>query len=165
MRVRKRARDILGLVAAASEAVALSGLPSRSPSDLETSNHDAEQPGPRRHRIDPLAGGVLAGRADNRLAGRVHPRRGGARSEGQGFSDDDESVLTLLAQMASVALQNAQLYADVRSNERRLQAVVESSPLAIAELDLSGDARWWNRAAGELFGWIDSDGPRQADGA
>ena len=81
--------------------------------------------------------------------------------KGQGFTDDDESVLTLLAQMASVALQNAQLYADVRSNERRLQAVVESSPLAIAELDLSGDARWWNRAAGELFGWIESDGPRR----
>ena len=44
----------------------------------------------------------------------------------------------------------------VQGNEQRLQAVVESSPLAIAELDLDGVARWWNRAAASLLGW---DGP------
>jgi signal transduction histidine kinase/ActR/RegA family two-component response regulator len=72
---------------------------------------------------------------------------------GSRFTVEDESVLTLLAQMASVALQNASLYADVRTNERRLQAVVESSPLAIAELRPTGEARWWNAAASQLFGW------------
>ena len=69
------------------------------------------------------------------------------------FNAEDESVLVLLAQMATVALDNARLYQAVQGNEQRLQAVVESSPLAIAELDLSGAARWWNGAAGSLFGW------------
>jgi len=72
------------------------------------------------------------------------------------FNAEDESVLVLLAQMATVALDNARLYQAVQGNEQRLQAVVESSPLAIAELDLSGAARWWNGAAGSLLGW---DGP------
>lgn len=77
------------------------------------------------------------------------------------YGPEDESVLTLLSQMASVAVQNARLYADRRANEHRLEAVIQSSPLAIAEFDLSGAARWWNRAAGELFGWDDIEGPRR----
>jgi PAS domain S-box-containing protein len=73
------------------------------------------------------------------------------------FNAEDESVLVLLAQMATVALDNARLYQAVQGNEQRLQAVVESSPLAIAELDLDGVARWWNRAAGSLLGWRGPD--------
>jgi PAS domain S-box-containing protein len=76
------------------------------------------------------------------------------------FNAEDESVLVLLAQMATVALDNARLYQAVQGNEQRLQAVVESSPLAIAELDLSGAARWWNGAAGSLLGW---DEPSNTD--
>jgi PAS domain S-box-containing protein len=73
------------------------------------------------------------------------------------FNAEDESVLVLLAQMATVALDNARLYQAVQGNEQRLQALVESSPLAIAELDLTGATRWWNRAAGILFGWEQAD--------
>jgi PAS domain S-box-containing protein len=51
------------------------------------------------------------------------------------------------------ALENTRLYHAVRTNEQRLRAVLDSSPLAIAELDLDGCARWWNRAAGTLFEW------------
>jgi PAS domain S-box-containing protein len=81
------------------------------------------------------------------------------------FNTEDESVMVLLAQMASVALVNARLYQAVQSNEHRLRAVVESSPLAIAEVDLAGDARWWNGAAGSLFGWEDtSDADRRVSG-
>ncbi len=72
---------------------------------------------------------------------------------GRAFNAEDESVLVLLAQMATVALDNARLYQAVQGNEQRLQAVVESSPLAIAELELDGAARWWNRAAGSLLAW------------
>jgi two-component system, cell cycle sensor histidine kinase and response regulator CckA len=72
---------------------------------------------------------------------------------GAPFGLEDESVLVLLAQMASVALMNAHLYQAVQSNEHRLRAVVESSPLAIAEVDLQGEAQWWNGAAESLFGW------------
>jgi two-component system cell cycle sensor histidine kinase/response regulator CckA len=69
------------------------------------------------------------------------------------FSGEDESALELLAQMGSVSLENARLYQAVQGNEQRLRAVVESSPLAIAELDLDGVALSWNRAAAVLFGW------------
>jgi PAS domain S-box-containing protein len=68
-----------------------------------------------------------------------------------GFGPEDESVLVLLAQMASVALVNARLYQEVRGSERRLRTVVESSPLAIAELAPDGQVRWWNSAAEHLF--------------
>ena len=72
------------------------------------------------------------------------------------FGSDDEAVLALLARMASAAVERANLYETLRGNEQRLTALVESSPVAIAELDLDGTVRWWNRAAGYLFGWEDS---------
>ncbi len=81
------------------------------------------------------------------------------------FNAEDESVLVLLAQMATVALDNARLYQAVQGNEQRLQAVVESSPLAIAELDLTGAARWWNGAAGSLLGWDNPANDAVPDGA
>ncbi|HZU81049.1 MAG TPA: GAF domain-containing protein, partial [Acidimicrobiales bacterium] len=76
-----------------------------------------------------------------------------------GFSGEGESILVLLAQMASVALENARLYQVVQDNEERLRAVVDSSPLAIAELGASGGAQWWNRAAAALFGWPEPGSP------
>jgi PAS domain S-box-containing protein len=78
---------------------------------------------------------------------------------GAGFSAEDESVLLLLTQMASEALENARLYQAVQGNEERLRAVVDSSPLAIAELDLEGRAQWWNSAAASLFGWPEPGHP------
>ena len=81
----------------------------------------------------------------------THPRAIVVLGRDRAFNAEDESVLVLLAQMATVALDNARLYQAVQGNEQRLQAVVESSPLAIAELDLHGTARWWNRAAGTLL--------------
>jgi PAS domain S-box-containing protein len=89
-------------------------------------------------------------------AGRTRRAMVALSPENGHFGPDDESVLALLARMASVALERASLYETLRSNEQRLTALVESSPLAIAELDLDGTVRWWNRAAGYLFGWDDS---------
>jgi PAS domain S-box-containing protein len=74
------------------------------------------------------------------------------RRSPSGYDAEDESVLVLLAQIASVALVNAHLYQEMRSSERRLRAVVESSPLAIAELAPGGEARWCNAAARPYFG-------------
>ena len=80
---------------------------------------------------------------------------------GTSFGDEDESVLVLLSQIAAVALRNAQLYQDVEANEQRLRAVMDASPLVIAEVAFSGEPRWWNRAAYDLFGWDqEASGPR-----
>src|SRR5579862_8365591 len=82
-------------------------------------------------------------------------------TDGRTFSAEAESMLLLLTQMASVALENAHLYQSAQGNEERLRTVVESSPLSIAELDLDGAAQSWNSAAAELFGW---PAPSESDG-
>jgi len=113
------------------------------------------------HPDDPadLAGADLALRTEPWMAVPVADSTGAHRraivvlGRDRAFNAEDESVLVLLAQMATVALDNARLYQAVQGNEQRLQAVVESSPLAIAELELDGVARWWNGAAGTLLGW------------
>lgn len=151
--------DMRSTVSAACDALARTGVPRREP--------DGSPRGPD----EPPATAASTSRPTYATPWMAVPITGpegectravvALGAPGRSFTADDESVLTLLAQMASVALQNAQLYADVRSNERRLQAVVEASPLAIAELDLAGEARWWNRAAGELFGWGETAGPHR----
>ncbi len=145
------------LVRVASDLVATSDRPVRWPGDAPG---DAERrPGDdgfttANGAVVPWLAVPLADASGS--AGRVIVVIGGA---GGPFNTEDESVMVLLAQMASVALVNARLYQAVQSNEHRLRAVVESSPLAIAEVDLTGDARWWNGAAGTLFGWAEgSDG-------
>ncbi|MHB8681610.1 MAG: GAF domain-containing protein [Acidimicrobiales bacterium] len=75
------------------------------------------------------------------------------------FSAESEPMAVLLAQMAAEALENARLYQAVQGNEERLRAVVDSSPLAIAEMDMDGAAQWWNAAAAELFGWPPAGAP------
>ncbi|MHB8439761.1 MAG: GAF domain-containing protein [Acidimicrobiales bacterium] len=94
----------------------------------------------------PLAGSLGPDSAGRRALVVFHP-------PDREFPGEVESLLVLLAQMASVALENARLYQAVQGNEERLRAVVDSSPLAIAELDVHGQAQWWNAAAATLFGW------------
>src|SRR5213078_779101 len=62
------------------------------------------------------------------------------RRSGQ-FTEEDESLLASMAQMAAVALQNARLYQAIEVNEERLGALVEAAPLAIVDLDLRKQAR------------------------
>jgi len=167
--------------AVAVEGDSLAAIVSSACDDVRRSGGACRRPGPddvagivgetaavqdgERERISPRLNSLLAvplAGADGHFA-RVIVALGAAWP---GFTDEDESVLTLLSGMASVALQNAQLYQAVVNNEQRLEAVVESSPLAIAELDLAGEARWWNRAAAELFGWTEGDdGPNRVPGS
>jgi PAS domain S-box-containing protein len=144
---------------------------------LEASDH-VTRSGEAVRKPDERGGGVAptpvaAEPVDDVASGSMAPVRGWVAApitDGQGevrrvvvavgdvgtrFSFEDESVVTLLAQMASVALRNAGLYAEILGNEQRLQTLVDSSPLAIAELHATGEAEWWNRAAAELFGWPD----------
>ncbi|HEY2812902.1 MAG TPA: ATP-binding protein [Acidimicrobiales bacterium] len=77
------------------------------------------------------------------------------RSETEPFTAADDAVLTLLARLASAAVQNARLYGDLHVRELRLQALFEASPLAILELDVRGVVRKTNPAALALFGTDD----------
>ncbi len=73
------------------------------------------------------------------------------RPEDERFTAGDDAMLTLLARLASAAVQNARLYDDVRVREQRLQALFEASPLAILELDVRGVVRDANLAARAMF--------------
>jgi PAS domain S-box-containing protein len=73
------------------------------------------------------------------------------RAENEHFTQGDDAMLTLLARLASSAVQNARLYDDVRVREQRLQALFEASPLAILELDVRGVVRDANLAARAMF--------------
>ena len=75
------------------------------------------------------------------------------RPDDAAFGDDDVEILTLLAQMASSALDAAELDRAIASSEERWRVLVETAPIGIIETDLDGSLRWWNRAAGALFGW------------
>jgi PAS domain S-box-containing protein len=156
------------LVGVACDLVATSDRPVRWPTgttaeDAESYADGAGTIGVARAAVRPAMPWLAVPLADaSGSTGRVIVVLGGP---GGPFNTEDESVMVLLAQMASVALVNARLYQAVQSNEHRLRAVVESSPLAIAEVDMSGDARWWNGAAGTLFGWdLLSDGVRRVSG-
>ncbi len=140
--------DLRRVVLAAVTAVAASGEVVRSPEG----GRGATAPAAAR-------GWVAAPITD--AGGEVRRVVVAVREPGTWFSIEDESVVTLLAQMTSVALRNARLYAEVLGNEQRLQTLVDSSPLAIAELQSTGEAAWWNRAAADLFGWPDRSGPRR----
>ncbi|HEY3240298.1 MAG TPA: GAF domain-containing protein, partial [Acidimicrobiia bacterium] len=108
---------------------------------------------------DPTSGAVRA--VATRLGGRQGRPAGMlavAQPSAGGFTSDDESILVLLAQMASVAVDNAHLYETVRAREEHLRALVEAAPLAILEFGVDAGLRQANTAARELLGPA-GDGP------
>jgi PAS domain S-box-containing protein len=123
------------------ESADSSGAPQLSLADLGSGN-------PR--RIEGwLVAPILVARGAAR--GAVSVRR---RDE-VGFSDDDVEIATLLAQMAASALSATELNQSILSSEERLRVLVETAPIGIVESRADGEIRWWNLAAGSLFGWSD----------
>jgi len=82
------------------------------------------------------------------------------RPPGQNFSSEEESVLRLLSQLTDAAIRHAEVYEAAVTNERRLQALVEASPLAIIEVDGRGKVLSHNPAAASLFRWHPAMGAR-----
>ena len=99
---------------------------------------------------------ALSARLYNRSGTPVGTLAVGTKETGE-LTGDDEAILVSLAQMASVAIENAHLYETVRSGEERLLALVEAAPLAILDLGLDGEVRRSNTAAEQLLG--DPGGP------
>ncbi len=76
----------------------------------------------------------------------------GPRWSRQGYSQDDELVLTALANQTAVAIANARLHKKVRESEARYRTLVETSPDAISVTDLDGKLVMANQRAAELRG-------------
>ncbi len=107
-------------------------------------------------------GGTAPWREDDWLIAPLLERRDHARGvvairrdSGSEFGSEDREVLTLLAQVASRALDAAELSRTIQNSEARWRVLVETAPVGIVEVDTAGRVRWWNRAASRLFSWPD----------
>jgi len=101
---------------------------------------------------------------DHLLTAALRDREGrltGAIAVG-GYDDapltaDDESILVALAQLGSIALDNARLYETVRAGEARVLALISAAPVAVVEFDREGRVVRANGAAHALLGVVDPD--------
>jgi PAS domain S-box-containing protein len=76
---------------------------------------------------------------------------------GRRFSEDDVDLLQAFADHATLALQNARLYEDVREARDFLQAIAENSADGIVTTDIRGRITSFSRAAEDVFGQRTAD--------
>jgi signal transduction histidine kinase len=79
-------------------------------------------------------------------------RRWGGR-----FSANDRQMLASFADQAAIAVHNAQLYAQVSREKRRLDAIIEYSADGVMILDSAHRIQVFNRALAALTGWTAAD--------
>lgn len=84
-----------------------------------------------------------------RLLGVIYLFRGGSTA----FSANDENVLASFADQAAIAVRNAQLYQQVSSEKRQLDAIIEHSADGVMILDPELRIQVFNRALSQLTGW------------
>jgi PAS domain S-box-containing protein len=72
---------------------------------------------------------------------------------GEEFTREEELVLSSLASLIPVAFERALGTEAALKHEARFRAVVDTSPVALVELDHTGFVAMANRAAQDLFGW------------
>ncbi|HVB70191.1 MAG TPA: response regulator [Acidimicrobiales bacterium] len=77
------------------------------------------------------------------------------RDDESGFSDEDQEILMLLAQLTSTALSATRLNRTIETNEARLRVLVESAPVGLVEVDAANHVVWWNGPARRLLSWPD----------
>ena len=73
--------------------------------------------------------------------------------EGREFGPEDLRLLNLFAPQAAIAIENARLFTEARSQRQYFQTVVQNSPVAIVTLDLEGRISSLNPAFERLFGY------------
>ncbi|GMR14300.1 MAG: hypothetical protein BMS9Abin29_2549 [Gemmatimonadota bacterium] len=69
------------------------------------------------------------------------------------FSEADIALLNLFGQQAAIAIHNARLFQEARSQRQYLQSVMENSPVAIVTLDLQENIVSANPAFEKLFAY------------
>ena len=68
------------------------------------------------------------------------------------FTSDRLELLKLLSSQATISIDNAKLYAEIRSNENRLSQFLEAVPVGVAVIDKRGKSHYLNQRAQELLG-------------
>jgi PAS domain S-box-containing protein len=133
-------------------------VPDASPESMVERATDALKPLVRKLNIHSLLAVPLRGRAGN--LGTLSLMRSGS---GRSYTQADLTLLTDVADRASLAIQNAQLLEVTRAHSAELAeantvlrqhaAVLEGITEAVISLDANLCVRTWNRGAEELLGW------------
>jgi PAS domain S-box-containing protein len=91
-------------------------------------------------------------REDRLLGGLVILRR-----ERGAFSPEVVATLQTFATQSVLAIHNARLFHEIQRQKQYSDALVETSPVAIATLDLRGTVVGWNPGAERLFGYTQAE--------
>jgi PAS domain S-box-containing protein len=68
------------------------------------------------------------------------------------FTPEQTQVLHLLSTHAAIAIENAKLYSELRTNESKMAQFLEAIPIGIGIMDASGRPYYFNRQAIQLLG-------------
>jgi diguanylate cyclase (GGDEF)-like protein/PAS domain S-box-containing protein len=69
------------------------------------------------------------------------------------FDENDQAALETMADQIAIALENANLYADIEQRQMYLEGVLNAAPDAIITLDAHHRIVKWNKGAERLFGY------------
>jgi PAS domain S-box-containing protein len=73
------------------------------------------------------------------------------------FDPADVHLINLFAHQAAIAIENAHLFAEVQSQKRYSESLVQNSPAAVVSVDMDGNVSSWNPAAERLFGFTQAE--------
>jgi PAS domain S-box-containing protein len=73
------------------------------------------------------------------------------------FDPADVHLINLFAHQAAIAIENAHLFAEVQSQKRYSESLVQNSPVAIVSVDMDGNVSSWNPTAERLFGFTQAE--------
>jgi PAS domain S-box-containing protein len=79
------------------------------------------------------------------------------RREGGAFSPEVVATLQTFAAQSVLAIHNAGLFREIQRQKQYADALVETSPVAIATMDLDGAVVGWNPGAERLFGYTPAE--------
>ena len=118
---------------------------------LGVNNAQAEgwegDPAYERFRLNCYIGGKVI--VDGTLYGTVCFADSAVRN--RSFSEFERSLVELLVQWFAYELERDQREAQLHESNDKLEAVLDTSPVAIIQLDEQGTVQQWNQAAAEMF--------------
>ncbi len=77
--------------------------------------------------------------------------------EPHAYRPEDVETLSMIANQAGIALENARLFREVEASQQYLRAILDSVDYAVIVTDLEGGIRLANRAAENLFGFKEQE--------
>ena len=77
------------------------------------------------------------------------------------YDEEDAALLQGFANQVSISIHNAQLYQDIRRENKFFEILMANSPVATILVDLENRVQSWNPAAERLFGYTQAEAGQQ----